>query len=55
MNESEAIVSCKDIGHPNFQIWGALSDLGCNKKTIKEPQKMKFKSWLKNKESKKQK
>jgi len=27
-----AIVSCKDIGNPNFQIWGAMSDLNCKKK-----------------------
>lgn len=27
-----AIVSCKDRNNPNFQIWGAMSDLGCNKK-----------------------
>lgn len=27
-----AIVSCKDRNNPNFQVWGAMSDLGCNKK-----------------------
>jgi hypothetical protein len=26
------IVGCKDINNPNFQIWGAMSDLGCSKK-----------------------
>jgi len=27
-----AIVTCKDRNNPNFQVWGAMSDLGCNKK-----------------------
>lgn len=55
MNEAEAIVTCKDIGHPNFQIWGALSDLNCKKKNYKKPRKMEldFKSWLNEKDSKK--
>lgn len=26
------IVSCKDLHNPNFQIWGALSDLNCKRK-----------------------
>jgi len=30
-----AIVSCKDKNNPNFQVWGAMSDLGCNKKKKK--------------------
>lgn len=49
MNEAEAIVTCKDIDNPNFQVWGALSDLGCK---TKKPRTINFKSWLKNKESK---
>jgi len=36
-----SIVSCKDKKSPNFQIWGALSDLDCSKKKTK-----KFKEWL---------
>ena len=33
-----AIVSCKDLNNPNFQIWGALSDLNCkNKKSLNIP------------------
>lgn len=54
MNESESIVTCKDIGHPNFQIWGALSDLNCKKKNYQKPRKMEldFKSWLSTKEPK---
>lgn len=39
-----AIVSCKDRSNKNFQIWGALSDLNCDRKKTK-----KFKEWLKNK------
>lgn len=30
-----AIVGCKDRNNPNFQIWGALSDLNCKKKKKK--------------------
>ena len=26
-----AIVGCKDRGKPDFQIWGAMSDLKCKK------------------------
>jgi hypothetical protein len=33
---SFSIVSCKDRNNPNFQIWGALSDLNCNKKAKKK-------------------
>lgn len=35
MAGSYAIVSCKDRNNPNFQIWGAMSDLGCDKKKKK--------------------
>ena len=31
-----AIVSCKDRNNPNFQVWGAMSDLGCDKKKKKK-------------------
>ena len=30
-----AIVGCKDIDNPNFQIWGSLSNLNCRKKRKK--------------------
>jgi len=32
----DAIVGCKDRSNANFQIWGALSDLNCGKKSIKK-------------------
>ena len=32
-----AIVSCKDRKNPNFQVWGAMSDLGC--KNMKKSKK----------------
>ena len=32
MAGTNAIVSCKDRNNPDFQVWGAMSDLGCNKK-----------------------
>lgn len=32
MGSVGSIVSCKDINNPNFQIQGALSNLGCGKK-----------------------
>lgn len=35
MNEiagSFALVSCKDSENPNFQVWGAMSDLKCQRK-----------------------
>lgn len=35
MTGSYAVVSCGDLNNPNFQIWGALSDLNCKKKTKK--------------------
>lgn len=30
-----AIVSCKDKKNPNFQVWGAMSDLNCKNSTKK--------------------
>jgi len=38
---SFSIVSCRDRRNPNFQVWGAMSDLGCRKKKIKG-----FKEWV---------
>lgn len=33
---SFSVVTCKDLNNPNFQIWGALSDLKCkNQKKLK--------------------
>ena len=30
-----AIVGCKDLNNPNFQVWGAMSDFKCkNKKKL---------------------
>lgn len=43
-----ALVGCGDS--PNFQVWGARSDLKCRKKKIKVP-KMKFKDWVERRES----
>lgn len=40
-----ALVSCKEKSNPNFQVWGAMSDLKCKRKE-KEPLKMKFKDWM---------
>lgn len=37
-----AIVSCKDRTNPNFQVWGAMSDLECGKKKKFK----KFREWL---------
>ena len=48
---SESIVTCKDKNNPNFQIWGAMSDLGCNKK--KKRKFKSFKDWLILKNNKK--
>jgi hypothetical protein len=39
---SFAIVSCKDRNNPNFQVWGAMSDLNCNKKRKKRKIKNKI-------------
>lgn len=38
-----AIVGCKN--HPDFQVWGARSDLRCKKKSKKEL-RMRFKDWI---------
>lgn len=42
-NETYAIVGCGE--NPNFQVWGARSDLGCKKKksSLKD---MKFGDWI---------
>lgn len=42
MGSVGSIVSCKDLNNPNFQVQGALSNLGCNRKKSKIL-KMKFK------------
>ena len=31
MAGTAAIVGCKDRGHADFQVWGAMSDLKCKK------------------------
>lgn len=31
MAGGDAIVSCKDLNNPNFQVWGSLSNLNCTK------------------------
>jgi len=36
MGGSESIVTCKDRNNPNFQIWGAMSDLKCKNKKKKK-------------------
>jgi len=45
-----AIVGCGD--NPNFQVWGARSDLGCSKKKSKILN-MKFKDWVKERKKRK--
>jgi len=35
IKEAEAIVTCKDLNNPDFQVSGALSDLNCKKKRKK--------------------
>jgi hypothetical protein len=35
---SFSIVSCKDLNNPNFQIWGAMSDLNCKRSNKKHRQ-----------------
>lgn len=40
--ETFAIVGCKDS--PNYQVWGARSDLGCKRKN--KVLKMRFKDWV---------
>lgn len=42
MGSVNAIVSCKDLNHPNFQIQGALSNLNCKKKQKPKMLTMKF-------------
>ena len=37
---TNSITTCKDRKNPNFQIWGAMSDLGC--KPEKKIPTMKF-------------
>jgi hypothetical protein len=39
-----AVVSCGDS--PNFQVWGARSDLKCKKKKKDRILKMSFKDWV---------
>jgi len=36
MGSTDAIVTCKDLKNPNFQISGAMSDLKCGKKKKKK-------------------
>lgn len=45
-----AIVGCGDS--PNFQVWGARSDLGCKKRAGDVPV-MKFGDWVKKREGRK--
>ena len=49
---ADAVVGCRD--NPNFQVWGARSDLGCKKKKNKML-KMKFNDWVILKEDSKNK
>ena len=44
MGSVGSIVSCRDLDNPNFQVQGALSNLGCGKKWSKRNKilKMKF-------------
>lgn len=39
-----AIVGCED--NPNYQVWGARSDLKCKKKRKNKILKMQFKDWV---------
>lgn len=39
-----AIVGCED--NPNFQVWGARSDLKCGKKKRSKVLKMRFRDWV---------
>ena len=43
---SFAIVGCDE--NPNFQVWGARSDLKCVGKKKKNMLKMNFKDWVGN-------
>lgn len=42
MGAVDSIVSCKDLDHPNFQVQGSLSNLGCKRRKNKKILKMKF-------------
>ena len=44
MAEGFAIVGCED--NPNFQVWGARSDLKCRKKNKNKILNMRFRDWL---------
>ena len=39
-----AVVGCRDS--PNFQVWGARSDLKCKKKKKDKILRMSFKDWI---------
>lgn len=39
MGSVGSMVSCKDINNKNFQIQGALSNLGCGKRRKKDVKK----------------
>jgi len=43
-----AIVGCGES--PNFQVWGARSDLKCKKRKKNKMLKMSFSEWIKNRE-----
>jgi hypothetical protein len=43
-----AIVGCGE--NPNFQVWGARSDLKCKKKKKDKMLKMSFKDWVERRE-----
>lgn len=45
-----AIVGCED--NPNFQVWGARSDLKCKKKNKNKMLKMSFKDWVESRRGK---
>lgn len=50
------LVSCKDRKNPNFQIWGAMSDLKCKSKKGKNSiLKMKFNGDKENSDGKRKK
>lgn len=42
MGSVAAIVTCKDLNNPNFQIQGALSNLNCKGKKKQKVKTMKF-------------
>ncbi len=43
-----ALVGCED--NPNYQVWGAKSDLNCKKNKKQRVLKMKFKDWVEQNE-----